>query len=71
VVLDLTLCERFGWTLAELYEQDEAVLLPALAAINIREAVKHCYVDFLGSQGKYKPSDNDWKLYALAQKATK
>ena len=38
-IIDLHLCERFGWTLEELDGQDEARILPALRAENVRRAM--------------------------------
>jgi hypothetical protein len=39
-VIDILLCDRFGWTLTELDEQDEARLLPAIGAANIGDALR-------------------------------
>lgn len=36
----MTLCERFGWTFAELDEQDEARLLPAVKLANTHAALQ-------------------------------
>ena len=39
-MVDIKLMERFGWTLAELDEADEARLMPALAAVNMNDAAR-------------------------------
>ena len=37
--MELHLCERLGWTLVELDEQDTARILPAIRAENVRRAM--------------------------------
>ena len=37
--MDVTLAERFGWTFAELDEQDDTRVLPAVSAANIHAAL--------------------------------
>lgn len=38
-LIDVSLCERFGWTWQELDEQDEARVLPAVGAANVYAAL--------------------------------
>lgn len=71
-VLDIRLMERFGWTMQELDDTDEARLFPALAAANISDAVRavRAWLDAAGSGRKVeKPSAGVWKLWQTAQDA--
>ena len=38
-MIDVILCDRFGWTLTELDEQDMSRVLPAVSAANIHAAL--------------------------------
>lgn len=58
--------ERFGWTQAELDEQDVSRLMPGLHANGYMESL-HRTMQFVSSQGHYKPSPRDWEIWAEAQ----
>ena len=67
-LIEADLWERFGWTPMELDEQDEARGLPAVAAVNVRDALGRVSA-WLETKGKgAKPTEMDWEVYAWAQK---
>jgi hypothetical protein len=73
-IIDVTLAERFGWTWAELDEQDMAQVLPAVAAANCYASLGRVYawMEAAGSgQQMTFPSEHDrqvWQAIAEAQK---
>jgi hypothetical protein len=66
-LIDGWLCERFHCLPSELDEQDNARLLPMVAALNFSNSVRRVGIDFLNSNGQSKPSEQDWKLYVAAR----
>lgn len=58
--------ERFGWTQAELDEQDVSRLMPGLHAGGVMQSLQRT-LQFVSSKGGYKPSDRDWEIWAWAQ----
>lgn len=70
----MALCERFGWTWAELDEQDEAQVLPSVAAANVSAALGRVkgWMEAAGAGGRIaQPSAADWKMWKAAQDARK
>lgn len=70
----MSLCERFGWTWAELDEQDEAQVLPSVAAANVHAALGRVkgWLAAAGAGAKAaKPVEADWKMWKAAQDARK
>lgn len=70
----MSLCERFGWTWTELDEQDDARVLPAVAAANVNAALGRVkgWLEAAGAGGKVgRPSEGDWKMWKAAQDARK
>lgn len=65
-LIEVELCERFGWTLTELDEQDATRVLPGVYAGNIHGALKRV-VRYTETQGRAAPSENDWKIYQFAR----
>ena len=66
--MDVSLCERFGWTFTELDEQDMARVLPAVGASNVAAALRNVNA-YLDSNGRYKLNAQDFTLYDIAVKA--
>lgn len=58
--------ERFGWTQAELDEQDVSRLMPGLHALGVQQSLQRT-LQFVHSQGRYKPSPRDWEIWSWAQ----
>ena len=70
----MSLCERFGWTWAELDEQDESRVLPSVAAANVSGAIHRVkvWLEAAGAGGKgARPAEGDWKMWKAAQDARK
>lgn len=71
----MSLCERFGWTWQELDEQDEAQVLPSVAAANVYAALGRVrgWMEQSAMPGSRaaKPSEADWKMWKSAQDAKK
>lgn len=67
--------ERFGWTMQELDEQDEARLLPSVAAANIYAAVARVRpaLDAAAASGDLSraPRPDDLRAWQMVQKARK
>lgn len=73
-LVDVSLCERFGWTWTELGEQDEAQVLPAVAAANVSAALGRvkAWLNAAGAGAKVgAPGEADWKMWKAAQDAWK
>ena len=70
-LLEGFICERFHKLPSELDAEDITRLWPMVAALNIHSALRRVMEDYLESHGRAKPSENDWKIYADAVKASK
>ena len=64
---DLDLCERFGWTLGELDDQDMARVLPGIVAQNVRASLSRLNT-FLGTLGRVPPSKDDMEVYGWVKR---
>ena len=67
-VVELHLCERFGWTLAEIDEQDTARILPALRAENVRRALARTAASIYAHQ---MPDAQDFEIWSEMDKLVK
>ena len=65
-LVDVSLAERFHWTFDELDEQDDARILPAVAAANIYQAY-HRYIHWVEAAAQNPntpfPSDEDGRIW--------
>ena len=64
-LLEVNLCDRFGWTFDELDTQDMTRVLPAVGAANTRDALQRI-LSAMDSGWKMKPSKEDWLIYDQA-----
>lgn len=62
VLFEMDVCERLGWTLSELDEQDAARVITGLHLQHTRDALQNI-MRFLDSYGQVKPSEDDLKMY--------
>jgi hypothetical protein len=73
-IVDVSLCERFGWTWTELDEQDMSRVLPAVGAANIGAActrITHWLTAAGAGKKGAEPTPHDWQLWKFAQDAVK
>ena len=72
-LVDVTLMDRFHWTLTELDEQDESRLIPAVAAANIHAALARVSAwQTAAVRGKVAlPSDADLAVWGDVQRMLK
>lgn len=67
-VCDVQLCERFGWTVSELDEQDMARILPGIAGEHVRRAL----LRVRDAIDRFElPNPDDFELYSQVEKLTR
>lgn len=64
-LLEVDLCEKFGWTLDELDGQDESRVLPGVRAAVLRSRLENVRA-FLETQGRMKATDRDLEVWKWA-----
>ena len=73
-MIDVILCDRFGWTLTELDEQDMSRVLPAVSAANIHAALARV-VGWRNAAGNGRkmplPSEQDLATWGDVQRMLK
>lgn len=72
--MEVALCERFGWTWQELDEQDEARVMAAVGAANVRDALLAVERWTLAKGRGADPAPlppATWRLWQAAQAAYK
>ena len=75
-IVDVSLAERFGWTWAELDEQDMSQVLPAVSASNIHAALRRVenwmhIAAYPGYQNSPMPSADDMAILTRVKQAQK